>query len=130
MLIKRLTSAISKDNIRRQVARKRVFEMAMPAGGTDAIEHRFENSEYVRKVMLAFKEGDIDTLYAMRGLLLLALQFRNGTFRNLTVSARTHTHTPHHTTHTHTPNFTEFVSNFLSVCSGQATQTIRWLPRT
>jgi len=97
MLIKRFTSAISKDNIRRQVARKRVFEMAMPAGGTDAIEHRFENSEYVRKVMLAFKEGDIDTLYAMRALLLLALQFRNGTrcgeFRNLTVSARAHTHT-------------------------------------
>jgi len=79
MLIKRLSSAISKDNIRRQVARKRVFEMAMPAGLTDAIEHRFEKSEYVRQVFRDFKDGDDETLYEMRGLLLLALQFRNGT---------------------------------------------------
>ena len=92
----RLSSAISKDNIRRQVARKRDFEMAMPAGGTDAVEHQFEISEYVRQVYRAFKEGDDDTLYAMRGLLLLALQFRNGTRRvsqpyGECVHAHTHT---------------------------------------
>ena len=113
MLIRRLTSATSKESIRRQVERKRAFEMAMPAGGTDDIELSFDNSQYVRDVLLAFKEGDLDTLYAMRGLLLLKLQFRNGTrcgeFRNLTVSActrasaRTHTHRhTHNTTHTHT----------------------------
>ena len=126
MLIKRLTSATSKESTKRQVERKRAFEMAMPARGTDDIEHAFDNAQYVRDVLLAFKEGDlVDTLYAMRGLLLLKLQFRNGTrsgeFRNLTVSAcmraRTHTHTPRHTTHT--PNFTEFVSYFVSVCTGE-----------
>ena len=55
--------------------------MAMPAGGTDSVEHQFKTSEYVRQMYRAFKEGDDDTLYAMRGLLLLALQFRNGTLR-------------------------------------------------
>jgi len=82
--------------------------MAMPAGGTNAVEHQLEISEYVRQVYRAFKEGYDDTLYAMRGLLLLALQFRKGTrcgeFRNLTVSACTHTHAHTHArarTHTH-----------------------------
>jgi len=62
---------------------------AMPEGGTDAIENKFENLTYVRQVFKdAFKDGDDDTLYAMRSLLLLALQFRNGKrcgeFRNVT----------------------------------------------
>ena len=55
------------------------FAPAMRAGGTDAIKHCFENSDYVRQVFRAFKDGDNETLYAMRGPLLLALQCRNGT---------------------------------------------------
>jgi len=41
------------------------FAPAMRAGGTDAIEHRFENSDYVRQVFRAFKDGDDETLYAI-----------------------------------------------------------------
>ena len=121
MLIKRLASATSKESTKRQVERKRAFEMAMPSGGTDDIEHAFDNAQYVRDVLLAFKEGDLDdTLYAMRGLLLLMLQFRNGTrcgeFRNLTVSActRAHTHT-HPGTHT-TPQAHHTHTKFYRVC--------------
>jgi len=108
--MKRLTSATAKENVRRQVERKRRFEMSMPQGGTNELERAFETSPYVGAVYTAFKEGDDeDAVYAMRGILLLALQFRNGTrcgeFRNLTVSTHLHTHTHAHTharTHTRT----------------------------
>ena len=101
MIMKRLTSATVKENVRRQVERKRRFEMSMPQGGTDELERAFETSPYVRAVYTAFKEGDDDdAVYAMQGILLLALQFRNGTrcgeFQNITVSTHLHTHA-----HTH-----------------------------
>jgi len=58
MLIKKLSSALNRENLRRQVAMKRAFEIAMPAGGTVSKEHSFENSTYVRDVYQAFKQGD------------------------------------------------------------------------
>jgi len=81
--------------------------MAIPEGGTDAVKNKFENLAYVREVFKAFKDGDDDTLYAMRGLFLLDLQFRSGTrcreFRD-GKCMHTHTHTRARTlarTHAH-----------------------------
>lgn len=55
MLITRPSSAT---NMRRQVARKRFFEMNMPAKGTNAIEHKFDNAAYVRTVFQASSISD------------------------------------------------------------------------
>jgi len=116
--MKRLTSATDKENTRRQVERKRRFEMGMPQGGTDEIERAFESSPYVKGVYAAFKEGDDeDAVYAMRGGIAVGTTVpeRDALRRVPELDGE---YTPAHThTHTHT-DFTDFVSYFVSVRPG------------